>query len=266
MKCVMKLSDADLRFVVETLVSNRSDHGKIIESLKGKEDFLEPMLNDPRLAQRLMNEEEAFVRVSPFLMFSILLRRVRADLEERDFVLEIEESGKRVPIFHARQVVELLAEPATLEYLTEMLCSFVRTNTAVLYWKERGHWRKRRICDINLDDMISLCQLVEPEFRPRIYKRIADIALFLTGIYPDHAGVWVSRPHTFTRGERSIADYESEGRRFYALAARCATPPWTQSLFEQLAENFTLARHALNTLSDGYLKSLRSRFFGTPSN
>lgn len=262
----MKLSDSDLRFMVETLVSNQTEHDKIIEIVRDKDDLLEPMLNDPRLVQRLLNEEEVFVRVSPYLMFSILLRRVRADLEERDFVLEIEESGKRVPVFQARAVAKLLADATTLEYLAEMLCSFVRTNTAVLYWKERGMWRKRKISDINLDDMITLSQLVEPEFRPRIYKRIADIALFLTGIYPDHAGVWVHRPRTFTRGERSLADYEHEGRRFYALAARWAEPPWTQSVFEQLSEHFTLARHALNTLSDSYLKTLRSRFFESPSN
>ncbi|MCX8108860.1 MAG: hypothetical protein N3G20_08650, partial [Verrucomicrobiae bacterium] len=223
----MKFSESDLKFIVETLVSDRAGHAKIIETVRDKEDLLEPMLNDPALAQRLLNEEEIFVRVSPYLMFSILLRRVRADLEGRDFVLEVEESGKRIPIFQARAVVRLLKDPMTLEYLAEMLCSFVRTNTAVLYWKERGTWRKRKISDISLDDMITLCQLVEPEFRPRIYKRIGDIALFLTGIYPDHAGVWVRRPRTFTRGERSIADYEQEGRRFYALAAQCAEPPWT---------------------------------------
>ncbi|MDW8309898.1 MAG: hypothetical protein RMK20_11055 [Verrucomicrobiales bacterium] len=260
----MRFSDSDLRFVVETVATRRRDYDHIIELVRDKDDLLEPMLEDPRLSERLLNEQEALVRVSPRLMFAVLLRRVRRDLEQRGYVLEVDDRGKRLPVFQAGDVRELLADPTARDYLVELLCSFVRTNTAVLYWRDARGWRKRKICDINLDDMVALCHWVEPEFRGRIYKRIGDIALFLSGIYPDHAGGFVHRPGTLTRAERTIADYERDGKRFYALAARQPEPPWTPSLFEQLAERFTLARHALNTLSDAYLKPLRSHYFAAP--
>lgn len=260
----MRLSDSDLRFIVETVATRRRDHDHIVELVRDKDDLLEPMLEDARLLERLLNEQEALVRVSPRLLFSVLLRRVRRDLEERGFVLEVDERGKRLPVFQAGEVRQLLAEPGTRDYLVELLCSFVRTNTAVLYWRDARGWRKRRISDINLDDMVALAHWVEPEFRGRIYKRIGDIALFLTGIYPDHAGVLVHRPRTLTRAERTIADYERDGKRFYRLAARQPEPPWDSALFETLAERFTLARHALNTLSDAYLKPLRSQYFVAP--
>ena len=259
----MRLTESDLKFVVETVATRRRDHDHILELVRDREELLEVMLNDPKLAERLLNEEEVFVRVSPYLMFAVLLRRLRRDLEGRSFLFERDERGRRIPIFEAPQATRLLGDLGTREYLIEMLCSFVRTNSSLLYWKDRGAWHKRKFSDLDMDDMIALCHLVEPAFKPRLYKRVADIALFLAGIYPDHGSF-------FSRGPRSratrcaVADYEREGRRFYTLAARKPEPPWPASVFEDLAQKFTLAREALNSLNDFYLKPLRGRYFDQP--
>lgn len=257
----MRLSETDLRFVVETVATRRRDYDRILEIVRDKPDLVEPMLDDPRLAQRLFNEEETLARVSPYLLFAVLLRRVRADLQERGFVLEVDERGKRIPVFQSEPVRRLLMEPAVYEYLVEMLCSFVRTQTAVVYWRDARGWHKRKISDFSIDDMVALCEWVDAEFRPRLYRRIGDIALFMSGVYADSMGVVVRRPRSFTRSERTLSDYETEGKRFYALAARQPDPPWTSALFQTLAEQFTLARQALTTLSDTYLKSRRSEYF-----
>ncbi|MCS7338429.1 MAG: hypothetical protein NZ739_09375 [Verrucomicrobiae bacterium] len=260
----MRLTESDLRFVVETVVTKRRDYENIIELIRDKDDLLEPMLDDPRLVERLMNEQEVFVRVSPYLMFSVLLRRVRKDLENQPFVLEPYSRGKRIPVFDAPKTVEFLSDTTLREYLAQMLCSFVKTHTGVVYWKERGMWRKRKFSDMDMDDMIALAQMVDPQFRPRLYKRIADIALFLTGIYPDHTSLFASRPKSMATAARTIPDYEREGRRFYTLAAQQAEPPWPPTVYEELAEKFTVAREALNTLADRYLKPLRERLFDQP--
>jgi hypothetical protein len=260
----MRLTESDLRFVVETVTTRRRDHDNVIELVRDKEELLEAMLNDPKLAERLLNEEHVFVRVSPYLMFAVLLRRVRRDLEARSFLFERDERGRRIPIFEAAQATQLLGDVGTRDYLVEMLCSFVRTNTSLFYWKERGAWHRRKFSDLDMDDMIGLCQLVEPAFKPRLYKRVADISLFLTGIYPDHSSSFTRRPWSrFTRA-KAVADYEREGRRFYLLAAREPEPPWPASLFRDLAQKFTLAREALNTLNDSYLEPLRARYFEQP--
>jgi hypothetical protein len=223
------------------------------------------MLEDPKLTERLLGEQEAFVRVSPYLLFSALLRRVRRDLEGQTFVLERDTRGKQIPVFDAPQIAQLLGQSVLREYLVEMLCSFIRTNTGVLYFKERGAWRKRKFNDLDMDDMIALCHLVEPGWKPRLYKRIADIALFLTGIYPDHTALFVQRPRSHAASRRTLADYQREGCHFYSVAAREPEPPWTAEVFEVLCEKFNLARAALNTLSDRYLKPLRERYFEPPS-
>jgi hypothetical protein len=258
----MRLTESDLRFVVETVATKRRDHDHIISLVRDKDDLLEPMLEDPKLAERLLGELEVLVRISPYLMFSVLLRRVRRDLEGQSFMLERDERGQRIPVFEAAQARQLLGDPPLREYLTEMLCSFVRTNVAVLYRQEGRGWQKCKFSDMDMDDMIALCQLVESELKPRFYKRIADIALFLTGIYPDHTSSFVRRPRS--QGWRVVPDYEREGRRFYSLAARETGPPGPASVFENLAEKFTLARGALNTLSDRYFKPLRARYFDQP--
>ena len=261
----MRLTESDLKFVVETVATRRRDHEHIIGLLRDKQDLLEPMLDDPKLAERLVNEREVFVHVSPYLMFAVLLRRVRRDLIGKPFVFERDARGRRIPVFEGPQAVELLGDPALREYLAEMLCSFVRTNTGLLYWKERGTWRKRKFSDLDMDDMMALCHIVDAQFKPRLYKRIADIALFLTGIYPDHASSSMRRYRFHDSGRRGLPDYEREGRRFYELAAREAEPPWSTSVFQGLAEKFTLAREALNMLNDCYLKPLRAQYFEQPA-
>lgn len=259
----MRLTESDLKFVVETVATQRRDHDCIVNLVRDKDDLLEPMLEDPKLAERLINDLEVLVRVSPYLLFSVLLRRVRSDLKEKAFVLDRDADGKRIPVFEAAQAGQLLGDPPMRDYLTEMLCSFVRTNIAVLYRQEGRGWRKRKFSDMDMDDMMALCQLVESQLKPRLYKRIADIALFLTGIYPEHASAFVRKPRS--QDWRVVPDYEREGRRFYALAAREIEPPGPVSVFEKLAEKFTLAREVLNTLSDHYLKPLRARYFFEPT-
>lgn len=258
----MQLTESDLKFVVETVATKRRDHDHIIELVRDKDDLLEPMLEDPKLAERLIGELEVLVRISPYLMFSVLLRRVRRDLESRSFVLERDARGNRPPVFEAAQAGQLLGDPSLREYLIEMLCSFVRTNVVVLYRQEGRGWQQRKFSDMDMDDMMALCRLVESELKPHFYKRIADIALFLTGIYPDHTSLFVRRPRS--QDWRLAPEYEREGRRFYALAARETDAPGTISVFEKLAEQFALAREALNTLSDHYLKPIRARCFDPP--
>ena len=257
---MLHLSEADLRFLVETVATGRRDHDHVMNLVRGKDDLLEPMLDDPKLMERLLREEETFVRISPHLLFSVLLRQIRRELEKEAYVLEVDSNGKRIPVFEAPAVAGLLANQATRDYLAEMLSAFARTSSGVVYWKERGTWHKRRFSDIDMDDMIELARIIDPETRPALYKRIADIALFLSGIFPDHVTLFTRRK-TALSPKRTLTDYEQEGMRFYRVAAQETDQGHWRPVFETLAEKFTLARRALNTLSDRYFKVHRARYF-----
>ncbi len=94
--------------------------------LRGKPDLLEPMLQDRKLSERLVGEREAFVRVSPCLLFCVLLRRFWKDLEGQSFVLELYDRGKHIPVFGGPRIAGRLAEPELRECLVQVVCSFKR--------------------------------------------------------------------------------------------------------------------------------------------
>ena len=187
------------------------------------------------------------------------------DLEKESYVFEVESHGKRIPVFEAPAVAELLANKQTCDYLAGMLSSFVRTNSGVIYWKERGTWHKKRFSDIDIDDMIELARIIDPEMRPALYRRIADLTLFLSGIFPDHATRFAARRTTMLSAGRTLKDYEQQGKRFYRVAEREADQDHLRPILAMLAEQFTLARRALNTLGDRYLKTYRGRYFDLPA-
>ena len=262
---MLHLSESDLRFLVETVATNRRDYDHIANLIRDKEDLLEPMLEDPKLTERLFRDEEALVRVTPHMLFSVLLRRLRRELEKEAYVLDVDTKGKRIPVFEGPAVAEMLSDKQTRDYLVEMLSSFARTNSGIIYWKERGTWHKRRFSDIDLDDMVELARIIDPEMRPALHKRIADIALFLSGIFPEHAVHSSGSRKTVFSAKHTLKDYEQLGKLFYNVAARETDQSQWKPVLGTLAEKFTLARLALNSLSDRYVKTLRARYFRSPA-
>ena len=262
---MLDFNDSDLRFLVETVATERRDYDQIVNLIREKDDLIEPMLQDPKLIQRLFAEEAGLVRVSPYFLFTVLLLQVRRDLEATAYILEVDFKGKRIPVFQAQSVTDLLGRVVIRDYLADMLASFTRTNSGVIYWRERGAWHKRRFSDLDIDDMVDLARIIDPEMRPALYKRIADIALFLSGIFPDHLAVFAARHQSRFSAKRSLKDYEQQGSRFFRVAAQETDQIRWRPAMGTLAERFTLARWALNTLSDRYLKAQREQYFQSPN-
>jgi hypothetical protein len=68
------------------------------------------MLDDPKLTERLFRDEGALVRVTPYMLFSVLLRRLRRELEKEAYVLDVGTKGKRIPVFAGPAVAEMLSD------------------------------------------------------------------------------------------------------------------------------------------------------------
>lgn len=259
------LSDHDLRFVAETIWGEQGGPADTLQDLRARGGLLDVVLEDDRLVRRLLGDEQALVRVSPRLVFSVLLRRVSRDLNERPYTLE-RTPAETIVVFDAPRVRRLIAEPAIGAYLVEMLTSFVRTETVTLWVRRGERYRRRRFSTLNLEDMIELAGLVEgAEARP-IYRRIADIALFTSGIFPDFLRSRpdaVPLPRRARAIPRTLETYEEHGRRFYRLASRPGGGPEGRVL-ASLAEEFSMARKSLEMLSDRYLRWMRLSWFHTP--
>ena len=265
---VRKGIERHIRMLEKELVDIDDDIGTLVRgspAWRDKEDLLEPMLEDPKLTERLFRDEKALVRITPHMLFSVLLRRLRRELEDQAYVLDVDTKGKRIPVFEGSAVADMLSDKQTRDYLAEMLSSFARTNSGIIYWQERGTWHKRRFSDIDLDDMVELTRIIDPEMRPALYKRIADIALFLSGIFPEHAARSLDSRRNMFSTKHVLKDYEQAGKRFYHVAAQETDQTQWKPVLGTLAEKFTLARLALNSLSDRYVKTLRSRYFQSPA-
>lgn len=260
-----RLTEEDLDFLVRTVATRRQDYDHIKSIVRDKAGLLEPMLGEGQLFQRVM-AEEAWARLSPYLFFSILLRQAWRDLGKEAYTLERLSAAQRLPVFDSHRVSLLLEDPEVREYLVDMLASFSRAESAVVYHRQRGKLYRRSFSDMDMDDMLELSQGVAPQFRFSFYKRIADIALFIVGVFPDCAADALapgsSRLRLAGRRLRTLEEYQEEGRRFYQLAAEQGEgEPKVLSALGKIAQNFELAKKPLSLVSERYIPFSRFGWF-----
>ncbi len=269
----LRLSESDLRFVVQTVATERTDHDHIVALVRDKPDIIDQMLNDDKLFRRLVYDEEAIVRVSPWLLFTVLIRRAAKEMPHERFTIERIGTSERVPVFDSERVASLLRDHAVRDYLADLLASFVRTESAVFYYRSGRRYRRRAFSDLDVDDMIALAGTVAEEYRFPFYRRIGDICLFMAGVFPEHlsagysAGVHVHTPPSrWGRRRRTLEEYQEAAERFYNLAAvhPVATRTGVQDVLATLAVNFSLARKPLNYITDHYIRLHKARLFGQP--
>jgi hypothetical protein len=218
----------------------------------------------------LMSEETITTTISPRFLFEILLRNARRELEGQAYTVE-RTATQRIPVFDTPEVVNFLSNKVVLKYLADMLTSFTRIESFTLPVRVRkGIWRKVRFNDMDIDSLVRFSQTVDEERRFGFYKRIADLCLFILGMFPEYVTMdyrypssGEPRPRLFGRLRRSAEDYEEEGRRFYKLAGehRDATLLDLTEVLRQLHDKFDLAKKPLNYISAHFLQFRREKLF-----
>ncbi|MBC7231924.1 MAG: hypothetical protein H5T68_01590 [Chloroflexi bacterium] len=255
----------DILYLIETLLPQRNDKERLVEAIKDDPDFIEAMLGDERLFDRIMKDETILLQVTPKLFFSVLLRQARKDLRQASYTIEFR-SRQKIPVFDTEHVVDLLQDRDVCEYLAEMLASFTRIESYT--WPVRvrkGVWFKYRFNELDVDSLIRLCQSVEEDYRFSLYKRIADVCLFLTGMFPEYVQAGSPTPESLGgKGKKDLEEYEEEGKQFYKLAAQHegAIIMDLKQVLDKLAESFTLAEKPLKFLSEHYLHARKHQLFG----
>ena len=267
----LRLSDSDLDFLVHTVSPEVRDRSRLKQIIKEDRDFRNRYIGDEKVFRRLMDDDELFLKISPTLFFEILLRKAASDLEEVSYTVE-KTSTMRIPVFDTKDVVALLTKEPLLGYLADMLASFTRVESHVISFRvKKGVWKKIRFNNLDIVSLMSLCQAVQDEYRLGLYKRIADICLFILGVFPDYAERDYRYPFSGElrpqiRGKLTIspADYEKEGRKFYRLAAehQSARELDLSRVFWALHGNFQKAKKPLNFIAEHYLHYSRHKLFG----
>ena len=267
----LRLSGRDLDFLVETVSPEVKDKLKLRLIISEDEDFKNTFIGDERVFKRVMDDDEIFLKISPALFFEILLRKATNDMEKVSYTVE-RTSTMRIPVFDAKDVVELLTKQSLLIYLADMLSSFTKIESYAISFKvKNGIWHKIRFNDLDIHSLMSFCEAVEDIYRLGFYKRIADICLFILGLYADYAERDYRyplsrevRPQIAGKARIGPEDYEKEGRKFYKLAAehQSAKELDLSEIFWALHGNFEKAKKPLNFIAEHYLQYKRHRLFG----
>jgi hypothetical protein len=242
-------------------------------------DSIPTRLGSQALFQRLIRTpgRDPLLQGSPFLLFSVLVHRVVQDLERASFVEEWVGPGQRVPVFAVTGLREFGADPMRRLFLSELLASYTQVASGSLMVRTRRGWRRRRFSELDPLRMVELAQVAPPAERPAVYRRLGDLSLFLSGIFPDYAAERLITERERGRLERAlpvpagpwpefrdgVALLESLGTTAYRMAQPSANRQGIRAgVLAEVAGNFATARRLLNILTDRYLFPLRQQWFG----
>jgi hypothetical protein len=280
------LTDADLGLLASVTQELREpDWPTAAAWLRGHPEHLPGLIADPRVFQAVFGPGEQAPHAalaSPFLIFAVAVHRAAAELESMGHVPERSGPRGRVPLFDAPELRDFLGSPARRLFLAELLGSFTRAAGGQYRATVRGRPRARRFSELDLTRMAAQLGNVPDADRPGIYRRLGDVALFLTGVFPDYAVAHALGPvsaagllraaqvppreHDELTAAPAIDLFEYLGARWYRVAWTLA-PARTARLavVAEVADRFRQARRVLNHVTDRCLFPAGNPWFAPPA-
>jgi hypothetical protein len=284
------LTDADLRLLASMAAASAgplTGAGPAADGswLRGDPEALLRLLEDPAVFQAVAPDTAAAGwagPASPFLVFAAFVQRATAELAGLGYLPERTGPRQRVPLFDAPALRDFLDAPARRLFLAELLASFTRVASGRYRSRTGGRVRTRRYSELDPVRLAGLLDAVPQAERPGVYRRLGDVALFLTGVFPDYAAAHALGPIDTSRllraaglpasqqerlaGLPGIELLEDLGARWYR-AARDLAPVTTAriTLVGEVADRFRQARRVLNHVADRYLFPPGNPWFAQPS-
>jgi hypothetical protein len=267
----LRLADRDIDFLVDTVSPGTTDKLSLKQILLHDADFRRTYITDEAVFKKVIGDDQVLLKISPTLLFEILLRKAVKDLKASSYTFEADGS-LRIPVFDAKEVVALFSQDAVLVYLADMLSSFTKiTSYSISFRTRKRIWRKIRFNDMDVPSLMSFCDVVADEYKYVLYKRIADVCLFMTGVFPEYIAhdfryplSGEIRPNSATKTRTSPKEYEERGKKFYRLAAEheTAAAQRLSEVFWSLHREFVKAKKPLNFMSEHYLHYQKHQWFG----
>jgi len=261
------LSDSDMALLAAAV---GSDPESVRRHVQQRPEVIDEILAEPSLFELVFEtpDPDLRVRLTPFLLFGILINKVASELENLNYAFEWAGAGQRLPVFDVASMREFLAAAARRYLLVEFLASFTKVASGRIWVKTRRGYQSRRYSELDLVRMVDVVLQLPPAQRPGGYRRLGDIALFLTGVFPDHTARHPIAPLHRERLVKmagldasaglvteDLAFHEILGAAWYRRAVEAAAALVGRGPEEllYLADNFTAARRVLNYLADNYL-------------
>jgi hypothetical protein len=278
------LTDADLRALVHADEISAAETDARIGALRCAPALLLDVLDRPAVSSGLLNlasarDPQRYTLISPFLVFAAAIHRIAMDLGGTGYVPERTTPRLRVPVFDGPQLAAYLAEPLHRLFLAELLASFARSSSGVIVTQTPAGLRRRRWNDLDLSRLAGLLDAVPDPERPRVWRRLGDLALFLAGVFPaalERALAGRLDPDRLARSTGLAAPpsgglppaelFEWFGASWYRLAARhAAAARDTAAALRDSAEHVHEARRVLNAATDRYLMPVSIGWLSPPA-
>lgn len=199
-------------------------------------------------------ELEAIYR-APQDVFRELLDQTAAELANATYVEEWLGPRQRLPVFDVQVLRDFLEVRAYRDRLAVLLASYVKVQSGTVWERSAGRWRRRRYSELNPVDLAEL----------GAFSRLGDLALFLSGVFPEHVSIHPLEPRIVARLAGLLEQNPGE-------IARAQEPFWTMEWLgksayaragePELTANFRTARRLLNVLTGRHLFPVRDRWFG----
>jgi hypothetical protein len=229
-------------------------------------------------AMRQSRTDRPFLFASPFLTFAVAVHRTARDVEGSSYVPEWSGPRQRLPVFDGGVLSAFLAQPWYALFLAELLASYAHVASGSYWTRTRRGWRRHRWSELDPARLAGLLDVVPEAERSGVFRRLGDLALFLTGVFPDHTALHGPGPVEVPRllaaaGAARDAEVATSsvdlltwlGARWYRIAiSRAPVPTPDTALLAGIAEQFADARRALTVISDRYLFPYGNPWFTTP--
>jgi hypothetical protein len=234
-------------------------------------------------------EGDPLLGASPFLVFSVAVHRAAVRLKSTGYVSEWLGPGRRAPVFDVDELRGFVAMPWHRYFLAELLASYTHvTSGSIVVSTPRG-MRRQRFSELDPVRFAGLLDVVSGAERPGILRRLGDLALFLTGVFPDYvakqgfgpiaegrllraSGIAIGgreglprEPGAAAFGDRGAVELlEQLGQRWYGAAvALLSDPPAPNvAVLGELPRRFRQARRVLGVVTEECLFAHRNQWFG----
>ncbi len=199
--------------------------------------------------------------VSPTLLFAVLVSTTTAELLSAKYVNDWVGPSARLPVFDVETLQDFVSDLRRMAFLARLLASFAMPTPPPV-----------PADPFDVRSLAAWLDQAEPGDRTIILRRLGDLALFLTGVFPDRTG---SRPLRPVDAERLGTSIGMSSDEILSLCDPASPSPgldafeilgsrWYEASggpeVRDVATRFRAARRVLNHLTDTHLYQLELPF------
>ena len=249
------LSDKDLLFLIESFSTKRNDYSNIADLVRGDEDVINHMIDSDRVFDKVMASKEQFLEISPYFLFSLLLRKAFREKRENqkfiDMAIDLLNASEPLIPWNENRLLDLLDDPHISNYIANMLSQFTRSSSL---FKIRENDKKS--CHY-IVDMIEDSIQSDNIRKYYIYCHIGDYTLFLTGMIPEYID------YRFEHKKRPVDRnyYVKFGKVYYGLASGTVNAKKNKlsDTLSQLSEGFEVVVKILHYMNNKYFSHNKTK-------